>query len=169
MCKIVIVDDVKSIREELKNYLERTFPEHEVYDFAGTKGALKKVKEFDFIEIIVFNSLKNKKPNGIEFAKVCRQKSPVTMLIYTTGKARNYEHMQQLACIGIDSYLYKPLDLRILDFMIINSLNRIKSLQTYKTEDHKELEIAVNNLIRKYNISMISELKKVKKSFWALW
>lgn len=159
MCKIVIVDDVKKVRDELKSHLTEMFPEHEIFDFAGTKRALNKVSELKFVDIIVFNSLKNKNPNGIEFAKVLREKSPATILIYTTGTRNpNYEHMNKLAKVGIDSYLIRPFTRESLSFMVINSLNRIDSFQTYRSKEHNTLETAVDSLINKFNTAIQEQL-----------
>jgi two-component SAPR family response regulator len=171
MCKIVVVDDVKAVRDEIRLHLVKMFPEHEIYTLAGTQRALKKVQELESVDIVIFNGLKTKKPNGVEFARSLREKHPGIMLIYTSsGQKPDYKHMQKLAEFGIDNYLIQPINQDALSFVIINSLNRIKSLQSYRAEDHKALERAVDNLIIKYHNTIRDVHRSRKKNFFSrLW
>ncbi len=151
MCKIVIVDDSKEIRDDLESSLKELFTEHTIFSFEGTNRALESAKTLEFVDIVFFNNLYNKNPNGVEFAKVIREKSPGTMLIYISDGQRNYDHMMKLSAIGIDGVIEQPCNRDCLKYIISNSISRINSLNSFKSQKHLVLEKSVDNFLAKFS------------------
>ena len=161
MCKILIVDDVEEIRQELRKNLIMLFPEHKIYSLNTTEESLKLLESLDKVEIIFFNSLKTGNIDGATFAEKVRKKSPYTILIYINPeKEINYSHFLKLSRIGIDGYLKVPLEIEMIQFMVINSLNRLKNIENYKLEEHKQLEKAIENFSNKVNVLFSTPPKK---------
>lgn len=145
MCKILVVDDDKAILDFMEEILNRLFDKHEIETTISSQEALEKIEDKKF-DIIFFNSLESEDPNGIEFAESCRDSNPFIILIYMSGHMST-KKMFRLAKIGIDTFIEKPIDLDYLKTIVINSLNRHKTLLNGKTEEFKELENSVENMI----------------------
>jgi len=82
MCRILIVDDESTTLVNTKKYLEKLFIDHEIITTKVTYEALQKIKNLKDIDIILFNSLDNEEPNGVTFAKICRDHNPYVLLFY---------------------------------------------------------------------------------------
>jgi response regulator RpfG family c-di-GMP phosphodiesterase len=166
MCKILVVDDTEKIRGTLENVLCALFPEHKVYSLDTTEESFKLLEELGGVEIIFFNSLKNSEPDGASFATKIRDLYPFSILIYINpSKEVDYGHLLKLSKIGIDGYLKWPIGTEMLQFQVINGLSRLKLIEDYKKDSHKEIEAAVDNFSTKVD-KFILEQSQQKTSFW---
>lgn len=147
MCKVLVVDNDKSVREEVTTILCELFPEHEIITTGTTKKALNMVRDLRNVDVILFNSLKRNKPNGLKFAQECRKHNPYTMMIFMTENLNQRSKLRSLCEIGLDSFINKPITKEILELTFINVLARHKTLINGKTPEHKVLEDSVNAMI----------------------
>ncbi len=170
MCKILVVDDNKTVRKRMESILKKLFPEHQITGFAATKKALKVAKEAPYCpEIVFFNSLKKNSTDGVEFAKLFRNKAPSTILIYLSpNNGKQIGIFKKLSSVGIDGYISTPIQETMVEFSVLNGLTRLKSLQSYKSEEHVALETAVGKFANRILKATDHLVPKEKKRFLGL-
>lgn len=151
MCKILVVDNDKKVREEVIAILVSLFPEHETITTGTTKKALDMVRNLRNVDIILFNSLRRNKPNGLEFAQECRKYNPYTMMIFMTENLHKRTKLKALCEIGLDSFISKPITKEVLELTFINVLARHKSLLNGKTPKHTLLDESVTAMVSRLN------------------
>ena len=165
MCKILIVDNDKKSRKQVTTILNELFPEHEIISTGITSEASKMVQDLRNVDIVIFNSLKRNKPNGLQFATEVRENNPYTMLIYMTANLHKKTKLKALCEVGLDAFINKPVTKKVLELTIINSVARHRSLLNGKTPIHAELAEAVDNMIYRLN-KKVGEITKESKGFF---
>ncbi len=164
MHKILIVDDDEKILATLAKMLTN----YDICAMRATKEALDTLDKIDNIDIILFNSLKTSSPSGEDFARKVRENNPYVSMIFMSDDIHNIKNLDKLAGIGIDHFLAKPIDKKMLDVFIKNSISRRDSILSGKTPIHKKLELSVNTHISTL-LNLISKKEKERKVTWKTW
>lgn len=99
---IAVVDDEKIIREEMERLVWGKEPDCQIGSFESGEELLLAGKPYD----IVFLDIQMEGPNGIDTAKIIRQKWEDTVLIFVTGKK---DYVFQAFDVAAFHYLLKPV------------------------------------------------------------
>lgn len=129
MFKIIIVEDDKEIREELKILLENSG--YEVQIISDFEHIIEKIIEEQVHLILLDINLPNK--NGFEICSKIRAKSKVP-IIFVTSRNNSMDELKGIM-LGGDDYIEKPYNVPILLARIKNLLNR-----TYLEERESKIE-----------------------------
>ena len=154
MCKVLIVDDDKGVRQELTKIMNDLFPEHEVHGYPATQEALDLALTADDVDIVIFNSLKKNKPDGFTFATKLREGCPSLILIYIMQKDGNLDNLKKLASVGIDGHARRPFDPAMIYFVVTNGLSRANSINGFKSKVHLQLEKSMATLEKKIDAAL---------------
>ena len=129
MFKIIIVEDDKEIREELKILLENSG--YEVQIISDFEHIIEKIIEEQVNLILLDINLPNK--DGFEICSKIRAKSKVP-IIFVTSRNNSMDELKGIM-LGGDDYIEKPYNVPILLARIKNLLNR-----TYLEERESKIE-----------------------------
>lgn len=111
--KILLVEDNKTIGNNIKKYLE--LERNEVVRAENGLYASEIMKHHQFDVIILDIMLPGM--DGITLCKHIRKDHPTTPIIMTTAKGELDDKLEWFAC-GADDYIVKPFDLKELDARI---------------------------------------------------
>ena len=103
MIRIAIVDDEKVIREQIKKMIEKKQTDCEIDTYGTGEDLLKAGKRYD----IVFLDIQMDGMNGIDTARILRQKTEHTVLVFITGVK---EYVFDAFDVAAFHYLIKPID-----------------------------------------------------------
>ena len=103
MICIAIVDDEKVIREQVKKLIEKRQTDCEIDTYGSGEELLKVGRGYD----IVFLDIQMEGMNGIDTARVLRQKSEDMVLIFITGVK---EYVFDAFDVAAFHYLIKPIE-----------------------------------------------------------
>ncbi len=131
--KILIVEDNKTIGNNIKKYLE--LEHNEVVRAENGLYALEIMKHHQFDVIILDIMLPWM--DGIELCKNIRKKNPTTPILMTTAKGELDDKLEWFAC-GADDYIVKPFDLKELDARISAVVRRVP---TRDILEHKTIRL----------------------------
>lgn len=135
MYKIIIVEDDKEIREELKILLENSG--HQVKLVTDFENAHQKIIDEQAHLVLLDINLPNK--SGYEICSKIRTKSNIP-IIFVTSRNNSMDELKGIM-LGGDDYIEKPYNVPILLARIQNLLNR-----TYQKEN-KESKIGYKGLV----------------------
>ena len=135
MFKIIIVEDDKEIREELKILLENSG--HQVKLVTDFENAHQKIIDEQAHLVLLDINLPNK--SGYEICSKIRTKSNIP-IIFVTSRNNSMDELKGIM-LGGDDYIEKPYNVPILLARIQNLLNR-----TYQKEN-KESKIGYKGLV----------------------
>ena len=135
MFKIIIVEDDKEIREELKILLENSG--HQVKLVTDFENAHQKIIDEQAHLVLLDINLPNK--SGYEICSKIRTKSNIP-IIFVTSRNNSMDELKGIM-LGGDDYFEKPYNVPILLARIQNLLNR-----TYQKEN-KESKIGYKGLV----------------------
>lgn len=103
MIRIAIVDDEKVIREQIKKLVEKKQNDCEIDTYGTGEDLLKADSVYD----IIFLDIQMDGMNGIDTARVLRQKADNTVLIFITGVK---EYVFDAFDVATFHYLIKPIE-----------------------------------------------------------
>lgn len=135
MFKIIIVEDDKEIREELKILLENSG--HQVKLVTEFENVVQKIIDEQAHLVLLDINLPNK--SGYEICSKIRTKSNIP-IIFVTSRNNSMDELKGIM-LGGDDYIEKPYNVPILLARIQNLLNR-----TYQKEN-KESKIGYKGLV----------------------
>ena len=135
MFKIIIVEDDKEIREELKILLENSG--HQVKLVTDFENVAQKIIDEQAHLVLLDINLPNK--SGYEICSKIRTKSNIP-IIFVTSRNNSMDELKGIM-LGGDDYIEKPYNVPILLARIQNLLNR-----TYQKEN-KESKIEYKGLV----------------------
>ncbi|MBF0432927.1 MAG: response regulator [Fibrobacteria bacterium] len=138
MSKILIIDDERIIRENLKRLLE--FDEYEVVIAGNGNEGLELFN--DFQPEIVLCDIRMPGKDGIEVLKEIKQSSSLAEVIMVTGHGGIESAIQALQG-GAFSYLQKPVDYDELEIEIKKALEKQEMVKRLDQHVH-DLEKAIN-------------------------
>ena len=131
--KILLVEDNKTIGNNIKKYLE--LEHNEVMRAENGLYAFELLKHHEF-DVIVLD-LMLPWMDGITLCKTIRKTQGSTPIIMTTAKWELDDKLEWFAC-GADDYIVKPFDLKELDARI-NAI--VKRVPTKDTLEHKNIRL----------------------------
>lgn len=155
MIQLLIVDDEWTIREGL----EKTIPWRDWgIQVAGTaKNGLEALQKLEEVDVnIVLTDIKMPGMNGLELAKVCKERYPTHKVIILTGHDE-FEYAQKGIRIGVDDFLLKPTDFEELKSTMQKTVQLIK--QT-KRDAYKQIGLQVREYIATRDIHQLEALKQ---------
>ena len=135
MFKIIIVEDDKEIREELKIWLENSG--HQVKLVTDFENVAQKIIDEQAHLVLLDINLPNK--SGYEICSKIRTKSNIP-IIFVTSRNNSMDELKGIM-LGGDDYIEKPYNVPILLARIQNLLNR-----TYQKEN-KESKIEYKGVV----------------------
>lgn len=140
--KILLIEDNKSIANNIKRYLELS--DYEVFIAENGLYGLEVARKNDFDLMILDLMLP-----GMDWEKVCEEikKEKDIPVIMTTAKWQLEDKLEWFN-VGADDYLVKPFDLEELEA-------RVKALTRRKLKDFKP--------VKKWNVTIDIYSKKIKK------
>ena len=131
--KILLVEDNKTIGNNIKKYLE--LEHNEVMRAENGLYAFEILKHHEFDVIVLDLMLPGM--DGISLCKTIRKTQASTPIIMTTAKWELDDKLEWFAC-GADDYIVKPFDLKELDARI-NAI--VKRVPTKDTLEHKNIRL----------------------------
>ena len=159
--KVLVVEDLKERREELKLILNSVTAN--IYE--ADNGAAAVVAAEEFAPDIIFMDIKMPSMDGITACKKIMEKTPVPVIFLTAGAGgvKDYDnYMEELKGSGAFSYIIKPARKSEILAQTIIAIENFKRLQDIKKEnenlkqyieDRKLIGKAKNILIKKEGIS----------------
>lgn len=100
---IAVVDDEEVIREQVKNFIRKKYPDCTLRSYAAGEELLMGGERFD----IIFLDIRMEGADGIETARELRRQQEETILIFITGMK---EYVFEAFDVSAFHYLLKPLD-----------------------------------------------------------
>ncbi len=147
MAKILLVDDEKSIRITLSEFLKED--DHEVQAVATAKEACKLLKKQDFDVVVTDIILPG--TSGIELFKKIKEHQPLTQVIIITGEPTIETAAEAVRSSAFD-YLPKPVDGEDLKKVVAKAV-KVKKL----TEEQERLR--TENLRYQQHLEELIELR----------
>ncbi len=152
--KILYIEDEKEVREALKGFINRFASE--LYIAENAIIGLKLFKKYK--PDIIISDINMPKMNGIDMLRNIREIDKEVIVLLTTAH-RECEYFWDSIELGVNSYIFKPINLKKLkskieEFSIeIKAKHRIRKMETF-----------INKLETLENIHLIkTELQNLKK------
>ncbi len=163
MFKIIIVEDDKEIREELKILLQNSG--YEVKTISEFENVENKILEENVHLVLLDINLPNK--SGYEICSKVRAKSKVP-IIFVTSRNNSMDELKGIM-LGGDDYIEKPYNVPILLARIQSLLNRIYSSEKKESEiEYKEITLNTLRSTIKYRDKEIELTKTEIKTLYYL-
>jgi len=161
---LLYVEDDEDIAQEVVEFLS-----HRVSKLYYAKDGLEAYALYSRVKIdILLTDIQMPKMNGLELARTIRQEDKTLPIIITTGY-NDSNFLLESINLGIDGYLLKPLDLKIM-FETIEKVakpmlmhRRIEELNERLLEMNAELEIKVAMAVQENTRFLREENIKIKK------
>ena len=169
--KVLVVDDLKERRDELKLILNSVTAN--IYE--ADNGAAAVVAAEEFKPDIIFMDIKMPSMDGITACKKIMEKTPVPVIFLTAGAGdvKDYDnYMEELKGSGAFSYIIKPARKSEILAQTIIAIENFKRFQDIKKEnenlkqyieDRKFIGKAKNILIEKERISEREAHRRLQK------
>ncbi len=169
--KVLIVDDLKERREELKLILNSIT----VNIYEADNGAAAVISADEFKPDIIFMDIKMPSMDGITACKKIMEKSPIPIIFLTAGAddVEYYDkYMEELKESGAFSYIVKPAKKSEILAQTIIAIENFKKFRDIKKEnenlkqyikDRKLIGKAKNILIEKEGISEREAHRRLQK------
>lgn len=163
MFKIIIIEDDREIREELKILLQNSG--YEVKVISEFENVEEKILAENAHLVLLDINLPNK--SGYEICSKVRAKSKVP-IIFVTSRNNSMDELKGIM-LGGDDYIEKPYNVPILLARIQSLLNRIYSLEKKKSEiEYKGITLNTLRSTIKYHDKEIELTKTEIKTLYYL-
>lgn len=120
--RILIVDDVAFLREELKEALERVSPGNEYSEAENYDSAVSLLQKHHFD--IAFLDIQMPGKNGLQIAESIKQISPATNIVMVTAYS---QYAMEAFKLFVSGYLLKPVNDKDLKEVLDNLRNPVES------------------------------------------
>ncbi len=148
---ILVVEDEEIARENLKQILEKKFKSVTLAE----NGLEAKEKYANGVFNIVLTDIKMPKMNGIELAKYIKEVD-YNQHIMVLSAHNDSDKLIELINIGIDKFILKPIDPKILLDTIFNIIKTIY-LETLISEYQKKLKEKIENLEKEQRFNLVQK------------
>lgn len=125
MMRILIVDDVAFLRDELREAIERVSPENEYSEADNFDGAVNLLQQNSFD--IAFLDIQMPGKNGLQIAEKAKQISPKTNIVMVTAYS---EYAVEAFKLFVSGYLLKPVNDSDLKAVLDNLRNPVQNKAT---------------------------------------
>ncbi len=155
MMKILIVDDVAYLREELRELLDRVCPGNEYCEADNFDSAVKYLKDSHFD--IAFLDIQIPGKNGLKIAEKAKQISPKTNIVMVTAFS---EYAMEAFKLFVSGYLLKPVTDKDLIDVLDNLRNPVSNpdIQKLKATCFGNFEVFSEGIPFKFKRTKSKEL-----------
>lgn len=138
MCRVIIVDDEKIIRQGIFNHIKRTHSNIVIDQvFADGQEAIEYLTQHD--TDIVITDVRMSVKSGIDVAEYVYYHKPETKVIFLSGY-KEFEYAQQAIRFNVKYYLSKPVKVKELSAVLNELSGQIASEQERQEEINAEKE-----------------------------
>lgn len=163
--KILLVEDNKTIGNNIKKYLE--LEHNEVVRAENGLYAFELLK-YHLFDVIILDIMLPWM-DGITLCKNIRKKHPTIPILMTTAKWELDDKLEWFAC-GADDYIVKPFDLKELDARILAIVKRIPTRDILEHKnirlDRSQKKVFKNNKEIKTTLKEFQILEYLLESIW---
>lgn len=152
---ILYVEDDKSIRESMSEYLKKFFKSVTIAS-NGLEG-LESYKEHQ--QDIVITDLSMPHMNGIEMLKFIREINDEQAVLVTSAHAET-DYLMSAIKAGIDGYIIKPFDYKQLNHELLHIVIRLQ-----KYEESRLYKKHLENLLDKNNLLLTDSLRYQNENY----
>jgi DNA-binding response OmpR family regulator len=124
MIKILILEDVEGLCNQLKDYFKDRG--YKVFAVTNGKDALSVIKK-ESPQILVLD-INMEGINGLDVLKKAKEDIPNVKAIMVTG-IDDDDTQRQAKALGADEYLTKPFSYDVLETVIIHKINEVLKLE----------------------------------------
>lgn len=129
---ILITDDERLVRINLKAMLEELYPgEHHIKEAENGREMVKMIEK-DFYDV-AFVDINMPKINGLDALEMCRQKSPETQWLVLTGYA-DFSYAKRSISLGVKGYLLKPPDIEELKLLMDDIVQKKEEMKQNRNQ-----------------------------------
>lgn len=161
MANILVVDDEKSIRITLREFLKNEGHEVEIVGDADEALEILRERKFD----VVVTDIVLPRISGVDLLRVIRQSDPFVQVVMMTGEPTVDTASESLRA-GAYDYLFKPITKSAILKVVANAAN-VKLLSDQKRElERRNLEY--QNELEKLVEQRTAELKKSEEQYRTL-
>lgn len=161
MAKLLVVDDVPSIRQTLNDYLVRAG--YTVFLAADSASALEKLKR-EKIDVIL-SDIVMPGLSGIDLLKIVREKFPSIQVVLMTGEP-TVETASDAVRAGAFDYLSKPFSLHEVGKIVTNAV-RVKELEEERSrleEENKRYQQHLENLVEERTRQVLESRESLERT-----
>lgn len=153
MYKIMIIDDERSLRNLLRNIIEKENLDVEVAGEAA--GSIEAINTIDEIKPdIAFVDIRMPFMDGVEFSKIAIKRYPDLKIVVLSAFS-DFECARECIGIGVSEYLLKPINSREIRKTLIKVIGDINSK---KTSGKEQLTVGEDEIAHKNDT--ICKIKK---------
>ncbi len=160
--EIAVADDEKVIRDYICGLIKKQYPEYNLSAYGTGEELLAAEKSFD----IIFLDIHMEGINGIETAKMLREKSDDTIIIFITALK---EYVFEALDLYAFHYLLKPIDEKKLSGVLKKATEAVKHSKSNRLFiKTKNITIAQSDIIyiescgKKANIHIVGKNKPIE-------
>lgn len=166
MMKLLIVDDEKSVRDDVRSALDWNIYGYEICGEAADGIEALKIAE-QYKPDLVITDIRMPGLNGLQITEELKARSPECKIIILTGYSE-FQYAKQSIALGVESYLLKPVDEDELASQIkkiSDEFTREKTLKDYLNDSRTiSSEKIISNLISgQFNDEIIMKANQMCK------
>lgn len=157
MFKLLIVDDEAVIREGLRAYAESLWSEELEWIHSADSGeqAWKSIQE-EGIPDLMITDIRMPHGNGIELLRKIRQEELGVKAIVLSGY-NDFEYVRDMALLGIENYLLKPVNDEELISTVNSTFQKIKKEKKFRITAQLNADLIRENIINRWIYGTIWE------------
>ena len=127
MYRVLIADDEKGIREGLKRFIEKNFPDFQV--IAAVEDGQKALEYSKaLIPDVILTDINMPRMNGLEYLEIIKESLPETVLLVVSGY-ETFDYVLQCIHLGVREYFLKPVDTNRLKQVMCQLRPELERLQ----------------------------------------
>lgn len=159
---VLYVEDDKHILEALELYLSRLFNNVDTATNGEEALALYKNEIYD----LVITDIQMPKMNGIELSRKIKEIDQEQNIIISTAYSDNNYFLESIK-IGIEAYILKPVDYKLLNSALFNVATKIKKFKEHNNYKNK-LEVLLTQKSSENLLQQIEISENYEKTLFAL-
>jgi len=161
MSRVLIVDDERSIRVTLAEFLRGDGFEVDTADDALSAQELLKTKDYD----VVVSDVILPKMNGVELLHRIREASPHVQVIIMTGEP-TVETASESVRAGASDYLFKPITKQAI-LRAVSNAAKVKAIDDEKRrleESNRQYQEDLEHLVDERTAALVTSNRKLKEA-----
>lgn len=164
MFRLLIVDDEPMILEGLKAYAQRLWPGQTEWILAAASGdAAWRLIEAGNVPDILITDIRMPHGDGIELLRRIRNGELSVRVIVLSGY-NDFEYVRDMALLGIENYLLKPVNEQELVSTVNSTLQKIAKEREFKLKEQLNDSLIRENIINRWMYGAISEGELVERA-----
>ena len=163
MFKLLIVDDEPMIREGLGYCVRKRWEEEALQAYAAKDGE----EAWEIVEReqpdVLITDIRMPRMDGIELLRKIRGSKINVKAIALSGYG-DFEYVRDMALLGIENYLLKPVNEEELISTINSTLEKITREKELKLRDELDANLIRENIINRWMYGSIGEKELIERS-----